>query len=80
MTGGAPKGSTKKDPNKPLETTIGKATNSIEKTQVKYKTDLDKPVSSACMLCAGESLYLDTNEGVKKVRKLLHQVDGRFES
>lgn len=52
---------------------------SLEATQARYKKDFDKRVHLARKLGAGESMYLDTNDGVKKWEKPSDQVAGPFQ-
>lgn len=69
-----PKRSIKEDLKKRLEDAIGKAKISLEAIKAKYKKDFDKRARRARKLLAGESVYLDTNNGFKKRDKLSHQV------
>ena len=75
----APNLTTREDLKQRLDASIQEAYASLHRTQPRYKRDFDKRIRrTKNTLPAGDHVFLDSTDAVKKLRKLQHTAEGPY--
>ena len=75
----APDLTTREDFKRRLDASIQKAYSSLQRTQARYERDFDKRIPrTKNTLRAGDHVFFDSTDGVKKPGKLQHLAEGPY--